>query len=226
MQCHARRTPCAAELHTGHVRGGPVVTSKGGAASPEPAKAPTVSCSGAKCVPCQLAQSTRHVVPRGSAFPRSGSEMPRLRISSASSHSRRTGAGIEGQTARQASGEETGRERCQQQRCLCRRVSIIALATVVLGAQASVAEPAADECKTTPGSSAPPGQHWYYRVNRSDQRHCWYLGAESTKVRAQTREKASSSPAQPAREEASETTRTMPPPPMEIITNAVRPDGV
>jgi hypothetical protein len=99
-----------------------VVTSKGGAASPEPAKAPTVSCSGAKCVPCQLAQSTRHVVPRGSSFPRSGSEMPRPRISSASSHSRRTGAGIEGQTARQASGEETGRERCQQQRCLCRRV--------------------------------------------------------------------------------------------------------
>jgi hypothetical protein len=94
---------------------------------------------------------------------------------------------------------------------------IIALATVVLGAQASVAEPAADECKTTPGSSAPLGQHWYYRVNRSDQRHCWYLGAESTKVRAQTREKASSSPAQMAREEASETTRTMPPPPMEIL---------
>ena len=93
---------------------------------------------------------------------------------------------------------------------------IMALATVVLGAQASVAEPAADECKTTPGSSAPPGQHWYYRVNRSDQRHCWYLGAESTKVRAQAREKASSSPAQPAREEASETTRTMPPP-MEIM---------
>jgi len=57
---------------------------------------------------------------------------------------------------------------------------------------------------------------WYYRVNRSDQRHCWYLGAEGTKVRAQTREKASSSPAQLAREEASETTRTMPPP-MEII---------
>ena len=55
---------------------------------------------------------------------------------------------------------------------------IMALATVVLGAQTSVAEPAADECKTTPGSSAPPGQHWYYRVNRSDQRHCWYLGAE------------------------------------------------
>ena len=93
---------------------------------------------------------------------------------------------------------------------------IIALATVVLGVQPSVAEPTADECKTTPGSSAPPGQHWYYRVNRSDQRHCWYLGVEGTKARAQTRDKPSSSPARTAREEASETTPTMPPP-MEVI---------
>jgi hypothetical protein len=93
---------------------------------------------------------------------------------------------------------------------------IMALGTVGLGVQTSNAEPAADECKTAPGSSAPPGQHWYYRVNRSDQRHCWYLGAEGTKVRAQTREKASSPPAQTTREEPSEATRTMPPP-MEVI---------
>jgi hypothetical protein len=93
---------------------------------------------------------------------------------------------------------------------------IMALATVVLGVPTSLAEPAADECKTTPGSSAPAGQHWYYRINRSDQRHCWYLGAETTKVRAQTREKASSSPARTAREEASETTPTLPPP-MEVV---------
>jgi hypothetical protein len=90
------------------------------------------------------------------------------------------------------------------------------LATVVLGVQTSFAEPAADDCKTTPGSSAPPGQHWFYRVNRSDQRHCWYLGAEGTKIRAQTREKASSPPARTAREEASEKTPTVPPP-MEVI---------
>ena|SRR2546423_12188450 len=101
---------------------------------------------------------------------------------------------------------------------------IMALGTVVLGLQTSLAEPAADECKTTPGSSAPSGQHWYYRVNRSDQRHCWYLGAEATKVRAQTREGASSSPPRTAREEASETTPTMPPP-MEVV-NAVGPGGV
>ena len=93
---------------------------------------------------------------------------------------------------------------------------MMVLATVVLGVQTSFAEPAADDCKTTPGSSAPPGQHWYYRINRSDQRHCWYLGAEATKVRAQTREKASPLPARTGREEASETTPTMPPP-MEVI---------
>ena len=93
---------------------------------------------------------------------------------------------------------------------------IMALATVVLGVQTSFAEPATDDCKTTPGSSAPAGQHWYYRINRSDQRHCWYLGAEGTKVRAQTREKASPPPARTAREEAPEMTPTMPPP-MEVI---------
>ena len=93
---------------------------------------------------------------------------------------------------------------------------IVMVATVVLGMQTSLAEPVADECKTAPGSSAPPGQHWYYRVNRSDQRHCWYLGADGTKVRAQTRDKASSSPARTAREEASETAQAMPPP-MEVI---------
>ena len=93
---------------------------------------------------------------------------------------------------------------------------MMVLATVVLGVQTGFAEPAADDCKTTPGSSAPPGQHWFYRVNRSDQRHCWYLGAEGTKVRAQTREKASSPPARTGREEASETTPTVPPP-MEVI---------
>jgi len=99
---------------------------------------------------------------------------------------------------------------------------VMVLATVVLGMQTSFAEPAADDCKTTPGSSAPAGQHWYYRVNRSDQRHCWYFGAEGTKVRAQTREKASSSPVRTAREEASETTPTMPPP-MEVTQTSAVP---
>jgi hypothetical protein len=52
----------------------------------------------------------------------------------------------------------------------------------------SVAEPAAqaaaDECLSKPGSTAPRGSHWFYRVDRATGRHCWYLGAEGTKARA------------------------------------------
>jgi len=36
---------------------------------------------------------------------------------------------------------------------------MMVLATVVLGVQTSFSEPAADDCKTTPGSSAPTRPH-------------------------------------------------------------------
>ena len=66
-------------------------------------------------------------------------------------------------------------------------ILIMPLATVLGTGQTSVAEPAVDECKTAPGSSAPSGSHWYYRVNRTDQRHCWFLGPEGAQVRSQAR---------------------------------------
>src|SRR5215468_7635074 len=87
------------------------------------------------------------------------------------------------------------------------------LGTVLVTAQTSLAEPAADECKTKPGSSAPPGSHWYYLINRTDQRRCWFLGPEGAKVRSQARETASnvSSPTRtPPRENAVETARAIP----------------
>jgi hypothetical protein len=87
------------------------------------------------------------------------------------------------------------------------------LGTVLVTAQTSLAEPAADECKTKPGSSAPPGSHWYYRINRTDQRRCWFLGPEGAKLRSQARETASnvSSPTRtPPRENAVETARAIP----------------
>jgi hypothetical protein len=76
------------------------------------------------------------------------------------------------------------------------------------------AEPAADECKTEPGSSAPAASHWYYRINRADQRRCWFLGPEGMKVRSQAREVSSyvSSPRTPRRENAVETAREKPVP--------------
>jgi hypothetical protein len=50
-----------------------------------------------------------------------------------------------------------------------------------------LAEATADECRTKPGSSAPPGKHWYYRVNRADKQHCWYLGSAETERRSHSR---------------------------------------
>jgi hypothetical protein len=37
---------------------------------------------------------------------------------------------------------------------------------------------AAEECLTTPKDEAPPGKHWYYRIERGTKRHCWYLREE------------------------------------------------
>jgi len=34
---------------------------------------------------------------------------------------------------------------------------------------------AAEECRARPGSTAPAGSGWYYRINRADHRHCWFL---------------------------------------------------
>jgi hypothetical protein len=97
-------------------------------------------------------------------------------------------------------------------------ILIVPLVTILSTAQTSLAEPAADECKTEPGSSAPPGSHWYYRVNRTDQRRCWYLGPQGAKVRSQAREAPSrvSSPTRtPQRENAVETADIIPAP-MEL----------
>ena len=89
-------------------------------------------------------------------------------------------------------------------------ILIMPLAPTLATAQTRVAQPAADECKTKPDSPAPPGSHWYYRVNRTDQRQCWYLGAEGGKVRSQAREDTAPARA-PTRENPPEMmTRTMP----------------
>jgi hypothetical protein len=94
-------------------------------------------------------------------------------------------------------------------------ILIMPLATVLGTGQTSVAEPAVDECKTAPGSSAPPGSHWYYRVNRTDQRHCWYLGPEGAQVRSQALKapaRASSPTRTTERENAVEMARAKPVP--------------
>ena len=40
----------------------------------------------------------------------------------------------------------------------------------------------AEECLSKPGSSASPGQHWYYRVDHASGRQCWRLGPTGLRV--------------------------------------------
>jgi hypothetical protein len=38
---------------------------------------------------------------------------------------------------------------------------------------------AAEECLAKPRETTPPGQHWYYLIDRGSKRHCWYLHQET-----------------------------------------------
>ena len=58
--------------------------------------------------------------------------------------------------------------------------------TVLLTTEATLSEPAAEQCKASPGTSAPRGMHWYYRNNPATNKHCWYLGPAGVHVKAHT----------------------------------------
>jgi hypothetical protein len=76
-------------------------------------------------------------------------------------------------------------------------ILVILLAAVSLMARSSLAQRAPDECITKPRSVAPQGSHWYFRVNRADHRHCWYLGPEGARVRTPVRQAGSPMPPGP-----------------------------
>lgn len=63
-------------------------------------------------------------------------------------------------------------------------ILVVLPATAALMVQSTLVEATVDECKTKPGSATPPGTHWYYRVNRASNQHCWYLSSAGTVVRA------------------------------------------
>jgi hypothetical protein len=71
------------------------------------------------------------------------------------------------------------------------RQKILQAAMLVVLPAAAVAVPfakaTAAECRTKPGSSAATGKHWFYRVNRSDHQHCWYLGSAQTEQSSHAR---------------------------------------
>ena len=91
---------------------------------------------------------------------------------------------------------------------------ILPSSVFLLLAHPGVGKAAAEKCNTRPSSSAPQGAHWYYRVNHTDSRRCWFLSSEGMKVRSNARgamsDVASDSPT-PKRDNSSETARATPP---------------
>jgi|HubBroStandDraft_5_1064220.scaffolds.fasta_scaffold137007_1 hypothetical protein len=57
-------------------------------------------------------------------------------------------------------------------------------ASAVLMSQATVVEAASQECRAKPDSLASTGSsHWYYRVDRVNQRRCWFLRSGDSRMR-------------------------------------------
>lgn len=55
---------------------------------------------------------------------------------------------------------------------------ISCLAAISLTAGSTDAVEAAEDCLAAPKGQAPQGGHWYYRVDRTTKRHCWYVRNE------------------------------------------------
>jgi hypothetical protein len=79
------------------------------------------------------------------------------------------------------------RKRLPRLGCNAPLLVLLLISSFLLPAQVSRA---ADECIEKPNAPAPQGSHWYYRIDRATKRQCWYLGAESAKIRAPAREAA------------------------------------
>ena len=57
-------------------------------------------------------------------------------------------------------------------------------AAILVCAHSSLGEAKGDECKDKPDGVSPAGLHWYYRVDRANNRHCWYLHTQGMPVRS------------------------------------------
>jgi hypothetical protein len=70
----------------------------------------------------------------------------------------------------------------------------------------------ADNCLTSPKGETPAGSHWYYRIDHSTKRHCWYLREEGEGV-SQASPQNIQPPAKPAAPQAE-------PPSQRSVVNA------
>jgi hypothetical protein len=63
-------------------------------------------------------------------------------------------------------------------------ILIVLPATILLTVQSGFGGSTSGECRPSPGASARAGLHWYYRVDRANNRHCWYLHSDGIQIRA------------------------------------------
>src|SRR5712671_2469753 len=75
---------------------------------------------------------------------------------------------------------------------------LVGVAVTGSPARAQTAPAAADECLAKPNGPSPSGSHWYYRVDRANNRHCWYLRGVGSNA-GQTETKPSRAAVTPAR---------------------------
>ncbi len=70
-----------------------------------------------------------------------------------------------------------------------KRTAYLVFASVLAGAPVTAttlsgdAAPAVAKCLGAPKHQATEGRHWYYRIERTSNRRCWYLGPAGAKVR-------------------------------------------
>jgi hypothetical protein len=73
------------------------------------------------------------------------------------------------------------------------RLALGALTWIVAGASAELMHlgpaGAAEECLAGPNKQSPAGHHWFYRVDHSTKRHCWYLGDRGSHTARSTHSK-------------------------------------
>jgi hypothetical protein len=70
------------------------------------------------------------------------------------------------------------------------RLALLAIG-LATGCLSSQAPSAADDCLAKPNAPSPPGQHWYYRLDRATHRECWYLGVPGAKLHQRAQQSVS-----------------------------------
>jgi hypothetical protein len=98
----------------------------------------------------------------------------------------------------------------------------VILAILVVAAGTADRAARGEECLAGPNAPAPPGSHWYYRVDRAAHRKCWYLGAQRAK-----RHRAASARPSAAAAEAAPSAGASPPveSPAPVQAGALTPDA-